>query len=671
MQVNAPCGSGPDRWRRSPRRRTQAATGQPVPAVWRILYAPLELVLDSHGYTKYWGVVLGSMRLESVEILGFKSFCDRQQVSFNGGVTGIVGPNGCGKSNISDAINWVLGEQSVKSLRGTSMEDVIFAGSSSRQPLQMAEVNLKLKGLNGNSPDGSPDCLVTRRLYRNGDSEYLMNGRTCRLRDIHEMFMDTGLGSKAYSIIEQGKIGQILSTKPADRRRHHRGGGGDHEVQGSPPPDPAQAGGRAAEPPPGQRHRQRGREAAREPEAAGGKGPALARGPGGDAGRRTHRVRAPSSRAERAGAGAGRAPRGGGGARARRQHGPRERGGADRGAPPGPLRAGRAARGGPGAARRADPRRGPPRGTERSLPGADRGNRAADRRGRGARSTSSPGAWGPSRSRARRSGPRSGSCASSSPPPRRSCARPRARSWRPPPARPTPTPSRRAPARDRWASSVASRACRTPEHRCPATPSGPSRTSSSWRRSARSTSGSARASAACATTPWPVASRRRSSRPSSRRPETRPAPAPARPGAGPRSSPGRSRPCRASATASPGGGRPSRRWWTPTPPSTRGCGLCSAARGTRRPRRRGRHAGDRLRVRASGRGLPGRAAPGDPRPDTDQALAGHPLAAVFGGGHAARSCPWLPPALAATVRRCGRSPGRSRRPGACSPTSTT
>jgi chromosome segregation protein len=158
------------------------------------------------------------MRLDSVEMVGFKSFCDRQEVSFRGGVTGIVGPNGCGKSNISDAISWVLGEQSVKSLRGTSMEDVIFAGSSSRQPLQMAEVNLKVRGLNGQSPDGSPECVVTRRLYRNGDSEYQMNGRVCRLRDIHEMFMDTGLGSKAYSIIEQGKIGQILSTKPADRR---------------------------------------------------------------------------------------------------------------------------------------------------------------------------------------------------------------------------------------------------------------------------------------------------------------------------------------------------------------------------------------------------------------------------------------------------------------------
>ena len=158
------------------------------------------------------------MRLDSVEIVGFKSFCDRQELSFRGGVTGIVGPNGCGKSNISDAISWVLGEQSVKSLRGTAMEDVIFAGSQSRQPLAMAEVNLKVSGLNGNSPDGIPECVVTRRLYRNGESEYLMNGKVCRLRDIHELFMDTGLGSKAYSIIEQGKIGLILSSKPADRR---------------------------------------------------------------------------------------------------------------------------------------------------------------------------------------------------------------------------------------------------------------------------------------------------------------------------------------------------------------------------------------------------------------------------------------------------------------------
>lgn len=158
------------------------------------------------------------MRLDKVELVGFKSFCDKQEVDFKGGVTGIVGPNGCGKSNISDAISWVLGEMSAKSLRGASMGDVIFNGSQARQPVGMAEVNLKVSGLNGASPDGSGEATITRRLYRDGESEYLMNGGTCRLRDIHELFMDTGLGTKAYAIIEQGKIGQILSTKPADRR---------------------------------------------------------------------------------------------------------------------------------------------------------------------------------------------------------------------------------------------------------------------------------------------------------------------------------------------------------------------------------------------------------------------------------------------------------------------
>src|SRR5258708_5281276 len=158
------------------------------------------------------------MRLERVEIVGFKALWGKEERGFQGGGEGIGGANGCGKSNISDAISWVLGEQSAKSLRGASMEDVIFNGSQSRQPTGMAEVNLKVSGLNGNSPDGSPECIVTRRLYRNGESEYLMNGQVCRLRDIHELFMDTGLGSKAYSIIEQGKIGLILSSKPADRR---------------------------------------------------------------------------------------------------------------------------------------------------------------------------------------------------------------------------------------------------------------------------------------------------------------------------------------------------------------------------------------------------------------------------------------------------------------------
>src|SRR2546428_4139920 len=132
------------------------------------------------------------MRLDSVEIVGFKSFCDKQELSFRGGVTGIVGPNGCGKSNISDAISWVLGEQSVKSLRGMAMEDVIFAGSQSRQPLGMAEVNLKVSGLNGNSPDGQPECVVTRRTYRHRDSEHPMDGELRRPPDVHQPFKDTG-----------------------------------------------------------------------------------------------------------------------------------------------------------------------------------------------------------------------------------------------------------------------------------------------------------------------------------------------------------------------------------------------------------------------------------------------------------------------------------------------
>src|SRR6266446_4553648 len=307
---------------------------------------------------------MGSMRLESVEIVGFKSFCDKQELSFKGGVTGIVGPNGCGKSNISDAISWVLGEQSVKSLRGSSMEDVIFAGSQSRQPLAMAEVNLKVSGLNGNSPDDSPDCVVTRRLYRNGESEYLMNGHVCRLRDVHELFMDTGLGSKAYSIIEQAR----------GPPRPHRGGGRDHQVQGPPPADPAQAGGRPAEPAPRQRHRPRGGKAAREPEAPGQQGSPLPGGARGDAGGRAGALRPALPRSHGALAHARRAPRRRVGAGAGGHGGPGDRGSPDGGAPPGPLRGGGTARGGAGAAERPDPRRGPLPGQERLRQGPDRGD---------------------------------------------------------------------------------------------------------------------------------------------------------------------------------------------------------------------------------------------------------------------------------------------------------
>jgi chromosome segregation protein len=224
------------------------------------------------------------MRLERLEINGFKSFSDRSELAFDKGVTAIVGPNGCGKSNVADAITWVMGEQSAKSLRGDKMEDVIFSGSDARKPTAAAEVRLRFSGVvksvtapaffdepanggnganglrhanghgyaNGNGhANGNGDAHgagngagdrtlvappreitaeeliqsvareveVTRRLYRSGESEYLIDGQTCRLRDVHELLMDTGLGAKAYAIIEQGKIGLILSSRPTDRRQ--------------------------------------------------------------------------------------------------------------------------------------------------------------------------------------------------------------------------------------------------------------------------------------------------------------------------------------------------------------------------------------------------------------------------------------------------------------------
>src|SRR3954453_15684704 len=234
------------------------------------------------------------MRLERLEINGFKSFSDRSELAFDKGVTAIVGPNGCGKSNVADAITWVMGEQSAKSLRGDKMEDVIFNGSDARKPTAAAEVRLGFSGFvktvtgpafpppstggrepfsengygengsrppvhgngNGNGTGKGPhleltpaddttavgdliaggsaltrseaeaiiqsvarEVEVTRRLYRSGESEYLIDGRVCRLRDVHDLLMDTGLGAKHYAIIEQGKIGMILSTRPTDRRQ--------------------------------------------------------------------------------------------------------------------------------------------------------------------------------------------------------------------------------------------------------------------------------------------------------------------------------------------------------------------------------------------------------------------------------------------------------------------
>ncbi len=208
------------------------------------------------------------MRLQRLEIAGFKSFPDRSELTFDHGVTAIVGPNGCGKSNVVDALTWVLGEQSAKSLRGDRMEDVIFGGSDARKPTGAAEVRLKLGGVAARVPAPAPrasaflsrvpavsltdssdpglvagggvavedapataiaiddeqplivrDVEVMRRLYRSGESEYLIDGEMCRLRDVQDLLMDAGLGIKAYAIIEQGKIGQILSARPTDRRQ--------------------------------------------------------------------------------------------------------------------------------------------------------------------------------------------------------------------------------------------------------------------------------------------------------------------------------------------------------------------------------------------------------------------------------------------------------------------
>ncbi|MBX7096902.1 MAG: chromosome segregation protein SMC [Myxococcaceae bacterium] len=162
------------------------------------------------------------MRIKRLDITGFKSFMDRSVFSFDNGITGVVGPNGCGKSNVVDAIRWVMGEQSAKNLRGRGMEDVIFNGSEAHAPLSMAEVTLTFAIEAGDSmPEtmkGLPEVSVTRRLFRNGDSEYQLNKTNCRLLDITELFLGTGVGTRAYSIIEQGRVGQIVSARPEDRR---------------------------------------------------------------------------------------------------------------------------------------------------------------------------------------------------------------------------------------------------------------------------------------------------------------------------------------------------------------------------------------------------------------------------------------------------------------------
>src|SRR5881392_986487 len=158
------------------------------------------------------------MHLQSLELLGFKSFADKTIFNFHEGITAIVGPNGCGKSNVLDAVRWVLGEQSAKSLRGDEMADVIFNGTDTRKPVGFAEVSLTLSDCATDLAVDWHDVRVTRRVYRDGNSDYLLNKTPCRLRDIQNLFADTGVARAAYSMMEQGKIDMVLSSRPEDRR---------------------------------------------------------------------------------------------------------------------------------------------------------------------------------------------------------------------------------------------------------------------------------------------------------------------------------------------------------------------------------------------------------------------------------------------------------------------
>ncbi|MBN1102913.1 MAG: AAA family ATPase, partial [Deltaproteobacteria bacterium] len=161
------------------------------------------------------------MKIKKLSVVGFKSFTDKVDIPFAVGLSAIVGPNGCGKSNIVDAIRWAMGEQSAKILRGRQMEDVIFSGSDGCKAMGMAEVSILFENGDGSFPTQFSDqseLSITRRLYRSGESEYLLNNVPCRLKDIQEIFMDTGLGNRAYSIIGQGRIGSIIEQKPEETR---------------------------------------------------------------------------------------------------------------------------------------------------------------------------------------------------------------------------------------------------------------------------------------------------------------------------------------------------------------------------------------------------------------------------------------------------------------------
>ena len=214
------------------------------------------------------------MRLISLEIHGFKSFADPQKLGFPGGMTAVVGPNGCGKSNISDALAWVLGEQRATLLRGSEMADVIFAGTSERRPMGLAEVKLALEMPDPALPGAIREVVVSRRLYRDTGSEYRINGRECRLKDVQDLLLDTGMGTRAYSFIQQGQIDLILSSKPKDRRQLLEEGRGHHPLQAAPHRGRTAAGGDAGQPAAPGRHPLRAWQAAGLAQAPGRQGAA-------------------------------------------------------------------------------------------------------------------------------------------------------------------------------------------------------------------------------------------------------------------------------------------------------------------------------------------------------------------------------------------------------------
>src|SRR5213076_3044336 len=158
------------------------------------------------------------MYLKNLTVLGFKSFADKTSLNFQPGVTAIVGPNGCGKSNVSDAVRWVLGEQRARALRGAKMEEVIFQGSSARRPVNLAEVSLHFENDDGTLDIPFREVVITRRLSRSGESDYFLNGSACRLRDIHDMVRGTGLGADSGVVIEAKMVDALLSDRPDERR---------------------------------------------------------------------------------------------------------------------------------------------------------------------------------------------------------------------------------------------------------------------------------------------------------------------------------------------------------------------------------------------------------------------------------------------------------------------